>query len=102
MENTSTIHHGERAERWPALPYEAWQDTCQTLHMCTQIVGKVRMALSAFLNHWWHVTLYVTSRGLTTSSIPYQGGTFDFTFDFVEHTLFMHTSEGTTKALPLI
>jgi Family of unknown function (DUF5996) len=102
MENTSNIRQGERAEGWPALPYEAWRDSCQTLHMWTQIVGKVRMELSPFLNHWWHVTLYVTPRGLTTSSIPYYGGTFEVTFDFIEHNLFIRTSEGTTKALPLI
>src|SRR5256885_13420667 len=76
MESTSKMQHGEQAERWPALPFEAWRDTCQTLHLWTQIVGKVRMELSPFLNHWWHVTLYVTSRGLTTSAIPYHGGTF--------------------------
>ena len=96
------MQHGEQAESWPALPFEAWRDTCQTLHLWTQIVGKVRMELSPFLNHWWHVTLYVTPRGLTTSSIPYQGGTFEVTFDFVEHNLSIRTSEGTTKALPLI
>jgi len=59
-------------EDWPALPYEAWRGTCQTLHQWTQIVGKVRMELSLFLNRWWHVT----PRGLNTSSIPYHGGTF--------------------------
>ena len=72
MENTRNTQHGEQAERWPALPYEEWRDTCQTLHLWTQIVGKVRMALSPFLNHWWHVTLYVTPRGLTTSAIPFR------------------------------
>jgi Family of unknown function (DUF5996) len=92
----------ERTERWPALPYEEWSDTCQTIHLWTQIVGKVRLELSPFLNHWWHVTLYVTPRGLTTSAIPYRGAIFDVTFDFVEHTLFIRTSEGTTRALPLI
>jgi uncharacterized protein DUF5996 len=92
----------ERAALWPALPYEAWRDTCQTLHLWTQVVGKVRLELSPFLNHWWHVTLYVTPRGLTTSAIPYRGSTFDVTFDFLEHNLFMRTSEGTAKALPLI
>jgi len=70
--------------------------------MWTQIVGKVRMELSPFLNHWWHVTLYVTPRGLTTSAIPSHGGTFEVTFDFIEHNLSIRTSEGTTKALPLI
>ena len=98
-QNTS---ESDRVALWQALPYEEWRDTCQTLHMWTQIVGKVRLELSPFLNHWWHVTLYVTPRGLTTSAIPYYGGTFDVTFDFLEHNLFMRTSEGTTKALPLI
>jgi len=102
MKHTSNTQHGERVEGWPALPYEAWRDTCQTLHLWTQIVGKVRMELSPFVNHWWHVTLYVTPRGLNTSAIPYHGGTFDVTFDFLEHNLCMRTSEGTTKALPLI
>ncbi len=102
MKDTIKTQHGDQVEGWPALPYEAWRDTCQTLHMWTQIVGKVRMELSPFLNHWWHVTLYVTPRGLTTSAIPYHGGSFDVTFDFLEHTLFLRTSEGTTKALPLI
>ena len=102
MESIRETPQIDRAELWPALPYEAWRDTYQTLHMWTQIVGKVRMELSPFLNHWWHVTLYVTPRGLTTSSIPYHGSTFDVTFDFIEHNLCIRTSEGTTKALPLI
>src|SRR6266852_295146 len=102
MESISKTQQGERAESWPALPFEAWRDTYETLHMWTQIVGKVRMELSPFVNHWWHVTLYVTPRGLTTSSIPYQGGTFTVNFDFIEHNLFVLTSDGTTKTLPLI
>jgi Family of unknown function (DUF5996) len=102
MESRRETQYIDRAELWPALPYEGWRDTCQTLHMWTQIVGKVRMELSPFLNHWWHVTLYVTPRGLTTSAIPYHGGSFEVTFDFIKHNLYMHTSEGTTKALPLI
>ena len=102
MESTSKTQQGERAERWPDLPFEAWRDTRETLHLWTQIVGKVRMELSPFVNHWWHVTLYVTPRGLTTSSIPYQGSTFAVNFDFIDHTLFILTSDGTTKALPLI
>jgi hypothetical protein len=65
-------------------------------------VGKARMALSPFLNHWWHVTLYVTPRGLTTSAIPYHGSTFEVNFDFIEHKLLILTSEGTSKMLPLI
>ena len=93
---------GETAELWPSLPYEAWKETLDTLHMWTQIVGKVRMELSPPVNHWWHVTLYVTSRGLTTSSIPYQGRSFAVNFDFIDHQLYILTSDGTTKALPLI
>src|SRR5215470_20254521 len=102
MESIRETPQIDRAELWPALPYEAWRDTYQTLYMSTHIVGKVRMELSPFLNHWWHVTLYVTPRGLTTSAIPYQGGTFEVTFDFIEHNLSIRTSEGTTKVLPLI
>src|ERR1700694_4107188 len=102
VENTRNTQHGERAEDWPALPYEAWRDTCQTLHLWTQIVGKVRMELSPFLNHWWHVPFYVTPRGLTTSSIPYHGGTFEVTFDFIEHQLSIYASDGSAKTLPLI
>src|SRR2546429_4105781 len=102
MEDILETQQMDRAERWPALPYESWKETYETLHMWTQIVGKVRMALSPLLNHWWHVTLYVTPRGLTTSAIPYRVGTFDVSFDFLEHTLFIRTSDGTTKALPLI
>jgi hypothetical protein len=93
---------GETIERWPLLPYEAWKETLDTLHMWTQIVGKVRMKLSPHMNHWWHVTFYVTARGLTTSSIPYQGRTFEVDFDFIDHNLFIHTSEGTSKTMPLI
>jgi hypothetical protein len=102
MEGIRETQQMDRAELWPALPYEAWRDTCQTLHMWTQIVGKVRMELSPFLNHWWHVTLYVTPRGLTTAAIPYHGSTFDVTFDFLDHNLSIRTSEGTSKVLPLI
>ena len=102
MESISKTQQGERAESWPALPLEAWRDTCQTLHLWTQIVGKVRMELSPPVNHWWHVTLYVTPCGLTTSPIPYQGGTFEVTFDFIDHNLRILTSEGTVTVLPLI
>src|SRR5215469_2867753 len=70
--------------------------------MWTQIVGKVRMELSQFVNHWWHVTLYVTPRGLTTSAIPYEGRTFAVNFDFIDHNLSILTSDGATKTLPLI
>ena len=72
-----------KPESWPALPLEAWQDTYATLHMWTQIVGKVRLALSPLVNHWWEVPLYISARGLTTSAIPYQRGIFEVEFDFL-------------------
>ncbi len=87
---------------WPDLPFSAWQDTCETLHMWTQIVGKVRLVLSPAVNHWWHVSLYITSRGLTTSPIPYHQHTFEVQFDFVNHNLLIDTDDGRNKTLPLI
>ena len=92
---------GKIVEAWPELPLAAWQDTYDTLHMWTQIVGKIRMALSPLVNHYWNVTLYVTARGLTTSPIPYQGRTFEMEFDFIDHKLNVRTSDGSTKQLPL-
>jgi hypothetical protein len=86
---------------WPELPLEAWQDTYATLHMWTQIVGKVRLALSPRVNHWWEVPLYVNARGLTTSAIPYGDGIFEVQFDFIDHKLIIQTSWGSSKALPL-
>jgi len=86
---------------WPPLPLEGWRDTYATLHLYTQIVGKVRQALTPPVNHWWHVTLYVDSRGLTTSAIPYARGRFEILFDFVRHTLRIETSAGALETLPL-
>jgi hypothetical protein len=86
---------------WPALPLDAWLDTYQTLHIWTQIVGKIRMMLSPKLNQWWHTTLYVNSRGLTTSSIPYGGGVFEIQFDFIEHQLEIRTSDGDRESFAL-
>jgi hypothetical protein len=86
---------------WPELPLEAWQDTYATLHMWTQIVGKIRLTLTPLVNHWWNVTLYVTARGLTTSPIPYQGSSFEIRFDFIEHQLVIETSEGAVRILAL-
>ena len=91
----------EVSEVWPSLPLEAWQDTYGTLHMWTQIIGKVRLALSPPLNHWWNVTLYVTPRGLTTSPIPYNARTFEVSFDFLDHLLWVRTSDGTSRAMAL-
>lgn len=86
---------------WPALPFADWQDTAATLHMWTQIVGKIRLTLSPWTNHSWHVTLYVTSRGLTTSPIPYGSHTFEIRFDFIDHELRILKSDGTTRTLKL-
>ena len=86
---------------WPELPYGAWKDTLHTLHMWTQIVGKVRLALSAHVNHWWEVPFYVSARGLTTSAIPYHRGIFEVEFDFIEHVLRIETSQGETEILEL-
>jgi hypothetical protein len=86
---------------WPELPLEAWQDTYATLHMWTQIVGKVRLALSPRINHWWEVAFYVNARGLTTSAIPYNGGIFEVQFDFIDHKLLIQTNWGSSKTLAL-
>ncbi len=93
----SDLSHG----LWPELPLEAWQDTYATLHMWTQIVGKVRLALSPRINHWWEVALYVNARGLTTSAIPCNGGNFEIQFDFIDHKLIIQTSWGSSKTLAL-
>lgn len=88
-------------EPWPALPLEEWKDTYATLHMWTQIVGHIRMVLAPKVNHFWHVALYVTPRGLTTSAIPYGTRIFQMQFDFIDHQLAIETSEGTVRRLPL-
>lgn len=86
---------------WPALPFAEWRDTAITLHMWTQIVGKIRLTLSPWTNHSWHVTLYVTSRGLTTSPIPHGAHTFEITFDFIDHQLRIETSVGGRRTIEL-
>lgn len=86
---------------WPALPYEAWKDSYAALHMWLQIVGKVRLAQSPWVNHQWHVTLYVTARGLTTSPIPHGTRVFQIDFDFIDQRLVVSTSDGTTRTLAL-
>jgi hypothetical protein len=88
-------------ERWPALPYAAWKETRDTLHLWTQVVGKVRLALTPWLNHSWHVTLYVTARGLTTSPITGGGVSFQIDFDFIDHVLWVRTSGGHFRQLML-
>lgn len=96
-----TVLTGSNMETWPSLPFEAWSETYATLHRWTQIVGKVRLAQSPWVNHGWHVTLYVTATGLTTSAIPYGNRTFQIDFDFVKHRLAVHSNDGGTGGLAL-
>jgi hypothetical protein len=88
-------------EIWPALPFAEWKDTAKTLHMWTQIVGKIRLALTPWTNHSWHVTLYVTARGLTTSPIPFGAQVFEIRFDFVSHELRILKSDGAIRVIAL-
>jgi hypothetical protein len=83
-------------DAWPELPHAEWTETIATVHLWTQIVGKVKLELSPWINHSWQATLYLTSRGLTTSPIPYGGKTFQIDFDFIDHTLTIATSDGRT------
>jgi hypothetical protein len=86
---------------WPPLPYEAWKDTQATLHRWTQIVGKIRLVQSPWTNHSWHVPLYVTARGLTTSPVPYGTRSFEILFDFVAHRLRIETDAGSVETMAL-
>src|SRR5438132_9803600 len=95
-----TQRHTDRGT-WPDLPYPAWRETCATLHLWTQIVGKIRVSQTPWLNHSWHVTLYVTPRGLTTSSIPYGERVFQIDLDFIDHALRIETSDGSRWRMPL-
>jgi hypothetical protein len=90
-----------QAEAWPPLPLAEWKDTYATLHMWTQIVGKVRLALTPLINQWWNVPLYVTARGLTTSPIPCHDTPFELWFDFLDHQLVLQLCDGSRKTLPL-
>jgi hypothetical protein len=89
----------DQRECWPALPLDSWKDTYATLHMWTQIVGKVRLGLTPVVNHWWNVPLYVTARGLTTSRIAYGERAFELWFDFIRHQLVLETNDGLVKTL---
>lgn len=90
-----------KTEIWPALPFSEWKETCKTLHMWTQIVGKVRLSLTPWTNHSWHVTLYLTARGLTTSPMYFGARALQIDFDFVDHILRMQTGEGIEKIIRL-
>jgi Family of unknown function (DUF5996) len=96
-ERFSTAH----PDQWPTLAVDQWKDTYHTLHMWTQIVGKIRMELTPLVNHWWNVPLYVSARGLTTSPIPYRNQPFELSFDFTDHQLVLQKSDGSQRALPL-
>ena len=98
---TSVQVERERQAAWPSLPLAEWQDTQATLHRWLQIVGKTRMALSPAVNHSWHVTLYLTSRGLTTSPMPGGPGTIEVELDFIDHNLLIRSSDGATRQMKL-
>lgn len=89
------------SDRWPSLRVDDWTPTRDTLHMWTQIVGKVRLAHMPIINHWWQVTLYVSPRGLTTAAIPHQTGAFDLEFDFIDHALTIRHSDGRRRSVAL-
>jgi hypothetical protein len=86
---------------WPELPYAAWSDTLKTLHLWSQIVGKIRLTLTPWVNHSWHVPFYVTSRGIGTSPIPFGTESFEIDFDFIAHRLCVHTSSGDAASFTL-
>jgi hypothetical protein len=86
---------------WPALAYADWQDTCSTLHLWTQVIGKVKLALAPLSNHWWGVTLFVTARGLTTGAMPYRGRALQIDFDFCAHELLLRTSDSRERRIAL-
>jgi hypothetical protein len=86
---------------WPALPLGEWQDTYATLHMWTQIIGKIRLQQTPLVNHWWNVPLYVTARGLTTSTMPYNDRSFEIDFDFINHQLLIKCEDGATETIAL-
>jgi Family of unknown function (DUF5996) len=89
------------ADLWPPLPYAQWADTRATLQLWTQVAGKIRMARTPWLNHSWHVTLYVSARGLTTGSIPAGARTFEIEFDFIDHVLWLRASDGHFRQIAL-
>jgi hypothetical protein len=89
------------SDAWPELKFAEWQDTLATLHMWTQVVGKIRLKQTPLVNHWWNVPLYVSARGLTTSAMPYKDRIFEIEFDFIDHKLLIKCSDGSTTTLAL-
>jgi hypothetical protein len=94
-------HNRSGSADWPELHFEEWSDTAATLHMWTQIIGKIRLAQTPWTNHSWHVPFYVTARGLSTSPIPYGGRVFEIEFDFLDHQLVIQSVDGARRHLPL-
>ncbi len=88
-------------DKWPSLHYDDWKDTLDTLHLWTQIIGKIKLKQNSFINHWWEVAFYITPRGITTGRIPYKESSFEISFDFFFHTLLVMTSDGKEKIVPL-
>jgi hypothetical protein len=101
MAASASSERANTAETWPSLPLDAWKETYATLHMWSQVVGKIRMTQMPWINHSWHVTLYVTARGLTTSPIPYGARVFQIDFDFIDHRLVIQTHEGARRTVEL-
>ena len=100
-EATASVKDASGADTFPPLPLEGWEDTKNTLHRFAQIVGKIRLASAPRANHWWHVTLYVTTRGLTTSPMPHGETAFAIDFDFIDHRLMITTSSGAVESFGL-
>jgi hypothetical protein len=98
---TASATIGTRQTQWPALPLSDWSDTRDTLHRWLQMVGKTRLGLSTPLNHYWHVALYSTARGLTTSPMPYDGGEVEVELNFIDHMLLIQTDSGATRSMKL-
>ncbi len=96
-----SLPNRSKSSDWPDLPFEKWADTAATLHMWTQVVGKVRLQQTPWTNHSWHVPLYLTARGLSTSPIPHGGRVFEINFDFLDHQLAIQTIEGARRLIPL-
>ena len=96
-----SLSRTEREHIWPALPLQEWQDTYRTVHMWMQIVGKIKLELHPYINHWWQTAFYVTARGLTTGPIPFEQTTFEIAFDFIDHDLLLFTSTGVIHTIPL-
>src|SRR5262245_52664383 len=101
MSATNSQTDAGGAGTWPSLAFDDWKDTCETLQLWTQVVGKIRLKLAPMVNHWWQVTLYVTATGLTTSAMPYQGRLLQIDFDFLGHRLLLRTSDGAIDSFAL-